>query len=246
MNTTSDNTKQQFNEFMNQNESELEFHPYLVRHSTINKISRRYRINQETLQHHLKPNDNSMTFNVEYASTPKKSMPRSSTPKRLTSRAKPKSDRVRKQAESAQTPFSSTVLSVAQIIQEQSNHLSQLKTIPPPLLSSSLIKPPCQNSTRRILKRLNEKKNLTECFKSNHKKNCSFKCKYLCAKPKKASTAIISSTLKSLKYPIKFYPNVKSQDINRLSTKKCSQSESDPQMNIYCYGNYGDYNVWIL
>jgi hypothetical protein len=244
MHSVSENIKEQLNEL--QNESEIEFHPYLVRHSTINKISRKRRLNSETLQHHLKSNDNSMTFNVEFASTPKKSIPRSSTPKRLTTRVKAKNERVRKQAEPVQTPFSSTVLSVAQIIQENSNHSSQLKTIPPPLLSSSLIKPSVQNSTRKILKRLNEKKNLTECYKSIQKKNCSLKCKYSCSKPKKKSTAIISSTLKTLKYPIKFYPNVKSQDINRLSTKKCSQFDCDPQMNIYCYGNYGDYNVWIL
>ena len=172
-----------------------------------------------------KKDDSTVTFNVDFASTPKKNLPRSSTP------------RVNKRKQFVQ-PFSSTVIS------EQSpkvcNSLAK-KSIPPPLLSSSSYQP-----SVKIAKRA----------RSSSCKQCSLKPKRLSTKKqRKSAMNVVASQIsqpnyfKNFKFPIKYLPNKKSKDIDRLSSVDdrhlgSYECEMKPVLKS-CY-SFGDYNVWIL
>jgi hypothetical protein len=231
-----------------------------------------------------KKNDSnkSMTFNVDIASTPKRKIPRSSTPKLLNKKSCKKSEKkpVRHQINE---PFSSTVLSS---IAANLFELKQaVKTIPPPLLSSSLNHDECsiqidfnrlkykirkssskkikvESSCRKCDRIKRKHQNTDGCSNSNSceaKTNVRKKLKYETsesARKPKVTSSLKQSTRKlswrNLKYPIKYYPNMKSQDIDRLNTvEDCCNTvgasyECQLKPVLKSSYSYGDYNVWIL
>ena len=143
----------------------------------------------------------SMTFNVDYASTPKKNQPRASTPSRM---------RVTTTIVRSLPP--------------------QKKTIPPPLLSSSM-RPSASTSTSTK----NKRKRCVECC-------CTNECvKRTVKKPRHNS---LHSNL--AKYPVKFMLDRRTQDIDRCNPVDDALNSCDLRPFLKnCYA-FGDYNVWIL
>lgn len=186
---------------------------------------------------------NGVTFSVDFASTPKKQMPRSSTPKTL---KKTSLRKVIKEKQSCQ-PFSSTVISeqAPKIV----NSVMNKKCIPPPLLSSSSYKV----NRSLIAKTKNVSKRTRSSFASC--KQCNIKPKRLSTKLTKKSSLLLEQAcqmqpnyFKNFKFPIKYLPNKKTKDIDRLNgaedhlTYDCTVK---PPTLKTCY-SFGDYNVWIL
>jgi hypothetical protein len=225
---------------------------------------------------------------VDFASTPKRQVPRSSTPKRLNQKnnqpAKASAINSGKKCSRVE-PFSSTVLS--NIADELLGLKQQVKTIPPPLLSSSVN----QSGLTRPIKAHKRKLDMSVIdfnkIKYTARKkgsSTSKKCK-MCERNEKQVLACPSNKRKkcqstevdniwsrsgangarkrlrydptscqdlkwkSLKYPVKFFPNMKSQDIDRLNrAEDCVLSSYECHLKpvLKSSYSYGDYNVWIL
>lgn len=154
--------------------------------------------------------NDSITFNVNSASTPKKVFHRTSAIRKA----------IRKQ------PLTST------LIKSESKKLK----IPPPLLSSSIVpdvkvvKRARSGSLRK--ERKNKIQKLNECCQKCERK--------LNKKP----------NFQNLKYPIKFCPNLKSKDIDRIQSECIDSLGYENNLlpcaaKSNCYG-YGEYNVWFL
>ena len=226
----------------------------------------------------------SITFNVDIASTPKRQIPRSSTRKSLIKKSSKKSEIKRSNRNPINEPFSSTVLSNIACNLFELKHA--VKTIPPPLLSSSLNHDECSiqidfNRLKYKIRKSSSKKikiessckkcdrikrkhqNTDGCSNSNScdaKTNVRKKLKYETSeqsnKKSKVSSSLKQSTRKlswrNLKYPIKYYPNMKSQDIDRLNqAEDCCNTvgasyECQLKPVLKSSYSYGDYNVWIL
>ncbi len=146
----------------------------------------------------LRKSNKSITFNVDVASTPKKVLPRSSTPKRIVT-SKPL--------------ISSTVIET-----KTKKQVQKAKIIPPPIFSSSVVGQKIERV--RVCKR----------------KRSSGKKEHNTKKQKQSTTTTTTTTSKLFKkYPIKFYPNMRIQDIDRVNF-----------VDLGIEYNYGDYNVWYL
>jgi hypothetical protein len=171
--------------------------------------------------------DQSMTFLVESASTPKKTLPRSSTPNSIRISSKHSTNKKQQQKRQLIVPFSSTLIS------EKKTIPYECKQIPPPLLSSSI----AGIETPQKVHHHHKKSKIHQCQKSNKKQQQQHdkrKQSVLKLKVQKQIKQIQTVTNKSFnKYPIKYFPNTKTIDIDRVNV----QDE--------CY-NYGDYNVWFL
>ena len=183
-------------------------------------------------------NDTAVTFNVEFASTPKKNIPRSSTPK-AQRRLKPRS------FNSEKAPMSST------LIQENLR-------LPPPLLSSSLQSKCTQRPNPLLVLRSKSSKRAKRCLSSTRKSVHLKKIRVNKVKSngsnKKQMPTLTIELLKRTKYSIKYFPNMKAQDIDRLNvdTDDVQMSSSCgfelnllPIVNSNCY-LYGDYKFWIV
>jgi hypothetical protein len=178
-------------------------------------------------------------LNVEFTSTPKKQLPRSSTPKTLKKSSLRKV--VKDKQQQHQQPFSSTVIS------EQAPKIVNSvvkKCIPPPLLSSSSYK----GNMSLITKNKNVSKRTRSSFASC--KQCNIKPKRLSTKLTKKSSVLLEQAcqmqpnyFKNFKFPIKYLPNKKTKDIDRLNS--VDDCKLNPPTLKTCY-SFGDYNVWIL
>ena len=185
---------------------------------------------------------NGVTFSVDFASTPKKQLPRSSTPKTL---KKASLRKVIKEKQQCQ-PFSSTVISEDK--PKTINIVSHKKCIPPPLLSSSSYK-----LNRSLTNRKNISKRTRNSFASC--KQCNIKPKRLSTKLTKKSSVLLEQAcqmqpnyFKNFKFPIKYLPNKKTKDIDRLNSVEDNLAYDcniKPPALKTCY-SFGDYNVWIL
>jgi len=173
-------------------------------------------------------------LSVEFTSTPKKQLPRSSTPKTL---KKPSLRKLVKEKQQHQQPFSSTVIS------EQAPKIVNnvvKKCIPPPLLSSSSYK----GNMSLITKNKNVSKRTRSSFASC--KQCNIKPKRLSKKSSvllEQACQMQPNSFKNFKFPIKYLPNKKTKDIDRLNS--VDDCKLNPPTLKTCY-SFGDYNVWIL
>ena len=168
-----------------------------------------------------------VTFNVECASTPKKRLPRSSTPKTLLKSS------TRRERPLPCHPFSSTVISV--------HKSGKAKSIPPPLLSSS---------TYRVSKRKNSRSSVaaaSTCKQCSVKKSSTRRLSTKLTRQSMLVEHVVGVNMqpgyfKNFKFPIKFLPNRKTKDIDRLASgHECNMK---PVLKS-CY-SFGDYNVWIV
>ncbi|CAF0730432.1 unnamed protein product [Brachionus calyciflorus] len=115
--------------------------------------------------------------------------------------------------------------------------------IPPPLLSSSIAQDVKEVKVIKRKRSSSMKKN-----DKKMKKVCS-KCSS-CRNKYDNKSSDLPLNLKNLKYPIKFCPNLKSKDIDRINVLDTLSSMGyennlKPTNNNNCYG-YGDVNVWFL
>lgn len=160
--------------------------------------------------------NNSMTFNVDYASTPKKVQPRASTPSRMP------------------TPIQSTLTR------------SLKKKIPPPLLSSSMRSSSMKKRKRCpdcYCCCCNSKANArAECLHKNSER-ISKKPR---GRMSVGSNRNQIQYLQRSKYPVWFLPNRRAQDIDRCNAidDALTTCELKPFLKS-CYA-FGDYNVWVL
>jgi hypothetical protein len=199
--------------------------------------------------------NSTITFNVDIASTPKKYR-RSSTPKTIQTAT------VRKSSSSKRVKqFSSTVIKQQSTIVKPSKHCSATKTIPPPLLSSSYVHVEEDKVQLGKRKRSSSKKDLSNKQGAKKLKFLKESC-HLCQKTtskrkisydgvdcRSVIPRISSRFIKNVKYPIKFYPNMRTQDIDRVNFVDDLYLGYDfvpkPTQQTSCY-NIGDYNVWYL
>lgn len=208
----------------------------------------------------------SMTFNVDFASTPKKTIPRSSTPKAIKVK--------RSLREKLSEPFSSTVISMQVSSKTSKNMLNLIKkTIPPPLLSSSAAHP---NESLKLRKRArcstsqdkesSSKRSHKDSQRKSKRSKRSSSCKQcemikyskktsnqdvikLLKEPFRAFNVAAAAQQQEFKFPIKYLPNLKSQDIDRLNG--CDdyisyENNMRPVQKATSSYSYGDYNVWYL
>lgn len=160
--------------------------------------------------------NHSMTFNVDYASTPKKNQPRASTPSRMQ----------------------------AGIMRS----LPAKKTIPPPLLSSS-IRP--SSSTHKKRKRCVECCCCThDCARTSRgaaSGSVGLSEKRVAKKPRRRTSLDCNRANSHLdKYPIRFMPNRRAQDIDRCNPVDDALVSCDLKPLLKNFYTFGDYNVWIL
>ena len=225
-------------------QSEMKFKPKSTSSTTSLFGLIRKQTEKRSIAKKLPTEISTVTFNVDFASTPKKNLPRSSTPRPIQLR---KSVKESKQQQCV--PFSSTIIS------EQApkvfNSLAK-KCIPPPLLSSSSYQPSLAKNPKRARS-------------SSCKQCCSLKPKRLSTKvtqkqqqlQRKSAVNVLDHVasqirqpnyFKNFKFPIKYLPNKKSQDIDRLSSIDDHMAAYECSMKPVlksCY-SFGDYNVWIL
>lgn len=178
----------------------------------------------------------SMTFNVDYASTPKKNQPRASTPSRMNNQR-------------PNTLLTSSVLRVK-------------KTIPPPLLSSSM-RPASSQPLRKRKRpaaeccccctnsRATAVSNNGTVEKLDSKKarrrvsvdNFSYKPKPTC---QQQLNGLVGANSHLAKYPVRFMPDRRVQDIDRCDPIDDVLVSCDLRPFLTsCYA-FGDYNVWIV
>ena len=247
----------------------------LLKLATTKASRKRTRQQEETSNTNTDTTMNMLAFDVECTSTPKKAMPRSSTRNHLlaplpeanhttapiTSPAHKITTAPATRSRHA-TPFSSTVLSTYMTsLVTASGAGSKAKAVPPPLFSSSIIDE--ANAKRRPSETGATNKRRTAC---HCRSSCSggvsskkAKRQINLAQQQQQQDVFVQRTLESwrnLKYPIKYFPNVKSRDINRLSdcaTDACfgsTMTSSSRQQVIKpvlksCY-SHGAYNVWVV
>lgn len=161
----------------------------------------------------------SMTFNVDYASTPKKNQPRASTPSR-------------RAVTGVRTATSSTITR---------------KTIPPPLLSSSM-RPACPSTLVKKRKRCVEccccsSDRVVRPASSSEvrkpRRRVSIDNNNNVMHSLKANSHLA-------KYPVRYMPNRRAQDIDRCDPVDEALISCDLRPFLRnCYA-FGDYNVWII
>lgn len=154
----------------------------------------------------------SISFNVNVASTPKKVFHRTSAIRKA----------IRKQ------PLTSTLIKP---------EVKKSKKIPPPLLSSSIV--PAVKTLKRNRSSSVQRKERQSKFQKISKQNCCKMCRKKITRP----------TVENLKYSVKFCPDKKTKDIDRVNEEYLDYLGYENNLkrctNTNCY-EYGDYNVWFL
>jgi hypothetical protein len=248
------------------------------------KISRPSQVKSSAKKNRLADSiSTQLTFNVDVASTPKK-IRRSSTPKCVA--AAPQT--IRKASSSKKVKqFSSTMIKQLSGVVAHQNTVSKptrfsvatTKTIPPPISSSSYVHIVAVAQVDDKVK-LGKRKRSSSKRDVSNKPSAAKKLKYVkesyqccpaatttkrradCSENRKVEAAmqrIPSSLIKNLKYPVKFYPNMRTQDIDRINfvdenvlytmgsgfraTRQPQQQQHQAKSSCY---NIGDYNVWYL
>lgn len=164
----------------------------------------------------------SMTFNVDYASTPKKNQPRASTPSRRPAAGV-----------GVRTATSSTIAR---------------KTIPPPLLSSSM-RPACPSTL--VVKKRKRCVECCCCSSDRVVRPASTsEVKKPRRRVSIDNNNNIIHSLKAnshlAKYPVRYMPNRRAQDIDRCDPVDEALISCDLRPFLRnCYA-FGDYNVWII